>query len=109
MSNLQTYGYIPKVEEGKMSIYDGHTTTITVSGKAVMEGWYVTKENMWWIPLVKNFSNTLNTSRWRCQNAATYPPGGSTAVNKQRLSAYELKTRPELICYYHAVMGFPMK
>ena len=38
MSNLYKHGYIPIFEADKMSVYNGRTTTITVSRKSVMEG-----------------------------------------------------------------------
>ena len=62
MSILRNHGYIPTFEADKMSIYNGQTTTITESRKAVMEGWYVPKEKLWQISLVKNVSNVKHQS-----------------------------------------------
>ena len=46
MSTLRNYVYILIFKADKMSVYDGRTTTITVSRKAVMEGWYVPREKL---------------------------------------------------------------
>ena len=50
-------GYIPTVQDDKISIYDAQNTTITVSRAVVLGGWYVPHERLWRIPLVKNVTN----------------------------------------------------
>ena len=92
-----------------MSIYDGQTTTITVSRKAVMEGWYVPKEKLWHIPLVKNVSNVEHQTVAVAKLPLQILQDGPLPPTDQILSAYELKTRPELIRNYHAADGLPMK
>ena len=62
MSTLCNHGYIPIFEVDTMRVYDGPTTTIMVSRKAVMEGLYVPREKLWYISLVKNVSNVEHQS-----------------------------------------------
>ena len=109
MSTLRKHGYIPIFEQDKMSVYDGPTTTITVSRKAVMEGWYCPKEKLWRIPLVKNVSNVQHQSIPVAMSPMQILQDGPPPPTDQILSAYELTTRPELIRYYHAAAGFPSK
>ena len=109
MSTLRKHGYIPIFEQDKMSVYDGLTTTITVSRKAVMEGWYCPKEKLWRIPLVKNVSNVQHQSIPVAMSPMQILQDGPPPPTDQILSAYELTTRPELIRYYHAAAGFPSK
>ena len=47
----------PIIKEDKMSVYTDCTTTIIVSRKVVIEGWYASEKKMWQSPLVKNVSN----------------------------------------------------
>ena len=92
-----------------MSVYDGQTTTITVSRKAEMEGWYVPREKLWRIPLVKNVSNVKHQLVAVAKLLLQILQDGPPRPADQIVSAYELKTRPELIRYYHAAAGFPTK
>ena len=109
MSTLQTHSYIPIFEADKMSVYDGQITTITVSSKSVMEGWYVPKEKLWRIPLVKNISNIEHQLVVVAKSALQILQEGPPPPTEQTLSAYELKTFSEFIRYYYAAAGFLTK
>ena len=102
-------GYIPVFEGDKMSIYDSRNTKITVSRAAVLEGWYVPHEKLWRIPLVKNVTNIMKQTVTVTKSPVQLLQEGPPPPTDKALSAYELKTKPELIRYFHAAAGFPTK
>jgi hypothetical protein len=75
----------------------------------VLEGWKVPREGLWRIPLVKNVvhvdEDTIITKKSSTKILRENPPPPIEHV----LSVYELKTRLELIAYYHAATGFPTR
>ena len=109
ISTLRRHGYIPIFEADKMSVYNGQTTNIVVSRKTVMEGWYVPREKLWCIPVVKNVSNVKHQSVAVAKLPLQILHDGPPPPTEQILSAYKLKTRPELIHHCHAAAGFPAK
>ena len=99
MSTLRNHGYIPIFEADNMSVYNGETTTITVSRNAAPEGWYAPKKKLWWIPLVKNVSNVEHQLVTVVKLPLQILQDGSPPPTDQILRVYKLKTRPEFICY----------
>ena len=99
----------PAFKGDKMSIYDTRNTKITVSRAAVLEGWCIPHERLWRIPLVKHVTNiekqtaTVNKSPVHILQEGPPPPADKA------LSAYRLKTKLELVRYFHAAAGFPTK
>ena len=77
-----------------------------------MRGWRVPKEGLWRFPIVK-FANphsnqntdTVALARSPCQILEELPPPTHEIVS----NVYEIKTKPELVRYYHAAAGFPTK
>ena len=74
-----------------MSVYCGHTNTITVSRKAVMKGWYFPKEKLLRTPLVKNVSNIKHQSIVVAKLLLKLLQEGLLPPTGHILSAYELK------------------
>ena len=109
MSTMTRNGYIPIFEGDKMSIYDARNITITVSRAAVLGGGYAPHEKLWRIPLVKNVTNIRHQTATVKKSPAQLLQDGPPPPTDIAFSVYELKTRPELICYFHAAAGFPMK
>ena len=76
----------------------------------MVRGWWrLRDEGLWRILLVANVQNenteTVSVSK---------PPSSFSADSKQPhtdklLNAYKMKTRPELVRFYHAAAGFPTK
>ena len=63
------------------------------------------KEGLWQITLVKNVQNT-NIDTVVVKKSSPELLKSEQPPTEQMLSAYEFKTQPELIRYYHAVTGF---
>ena len=109
MSTMTRNGYIPIFEGDKISIYNAGNTPITVSRTAVLEGWYVPHKKLWRIPLVKNVTDIRHQTATVKKSPARLLQDGPPPPTDKAFSAYKLKTKPELICYFHAAAGFPIK
>ena len=109
MSTMTRNGYIPIFEGEKMSIYDVRNTAIRVSRAAVLEGWYVPHKKLWRIPLVKNVTNIRHQTVTVKKSPAQLLQDGPPPPTDKAFSAYKLKTKPELVCYFHKAVGFPTK
>ena len=106
-------GYAWLFDQDEVRIYDMSNTEVTTSRAAVLKGWRLPDENLWRIPLLPQH----NVSQPNADNPATTiklspqqvlqanPPPVPEHIN----SVYDLKTKPELIRYYHAAAGFPTK
>ena len=64
---------------------------------------------LWRTPLIKNVSNVKHQSVVVAESPLQILQDGPPPPTDQTLSAYELKSCPELIHYYHAATGFPVK
>ena len=78
----------------------------------MIKGWKVPKERLWRFPITDvatrhgNQNTTTPILKQSPQEALkSLPPSTKDKVN----NVYELKTKPELIRYYHATAGFPTK
>ena len=101
-------GYISIFDGEEVNIYDASNTQITVTRGAVLRGWQDATCGLWRIPLVKNVTNeNTDTVLVKAPPTELLPnrPGTEEAVH----NVYELKTKPEVIRYYHATAGFPTK
>jgi hypothetical protein len=110
VSQLVNAGYIPIFDGQRVGIYDSNNTKIQVSRAAVLEGWYVPHEKLWRIPLVKGVrARNNNTETILTEQSPLEILADAAPPTDHILSVYELKTRPELVRYYHAAAGFPTK
>ena len=104
--------YVQVFDKEQVNIYDANDVEIKTTRGAVLRGWRVPKEGLWRIPLVKgaDHSSNRNTdtaalSKAPQQILQEMPPPTRDVIN----NVYELKTKPELVRYYHAAAGFPTK
>ena len=96
-------------DDDDVNTYDATNTKVTGSRGSVLRGWRLKDEGLWMILLVTSVKNK-NTETILLNQ----PPSSFLATKKQPptdkfLNAYDTKTRPELVCYYHAAAGFPAK
>ena len=108
MNMLAAKNYITIFGKDKVSIYNANNTKIYVFRQAILEGWHVKKEGLWQISLVKNVHN-INTDTIVVTKSSSELLQSAQPPTKQIISAYELKTKSELICYYHTATRFPTK
>ena len=87
-------------------VYDMNNTKIEVSRSAVLKGWRVPKEGLWRIPL-ENDKPTINKNTALVREDPLIKLRQAPPKNESINSVYKLKTKPELIRYYHAAAGFP--
>jgi len=104
--------YVQVFDKEQVNIYDANDVEIKTTRGAVLRGWRVPREGLWRIPLVKgaNQQSNQNTDTAALSKAPQQilqkrPPPTRDIVS----NVYELKTRPELVRYYHAAAGFPTK
>ena len=99
MGELVKQGNIPILDNNEINIYDGRNTQITVSRGAVLAGYWVPREGLWRIPLVKGKAivnknkETIATSKCPMEllKDTLQPP------TNHILSAYDIKKQPEQI------------
>ena len=87
-----------------------HNTKITMSQAAVLKGWYVPSRGLWIIPIARGLrakTANLNTATVVSRVSPIAPLVDTPTLTDRILSVYKLKTRPELVRYYHAAVGFP--
>ena len=108
VSQLVNTGYVSIFDGQRVGIYDSYSTKIKVLRATVLEGWSVPHKKLWRIPLVmgvrhrNNNLETVLTKRSPLEILAKAAP-----PIDHILSVYKLKTRPELVRYYHTAAGFP--
>ena len=95
-------------EKDEVNIYDANNTTVTVTQGEILKGWRDPATQLWRIPLKTNVVNcnidTVLTATNPTELLPDRPPPREAVHN-----VYKLKTKPELIRYYHAAAGFPTK
>ena len=91
-------GYISVYDGEEVNIYNGYTTKITVSEKAVLTGWQCPRTRLCRIPLKLQVTNP---------NLHTDPP--TSSPDEAIHNVYELLSIERTICYLHAEAGFPTK
>ena len=101
-------GYCTIFDDKEVNINNASNTQITVTRVAVLRGWRDTTGGLWRIPLVKNMTNE-NT-----QTVLVKAPPMELLPNRPNVkeavhNVYKLKTKPDMIQYYHAAAGFPTK
>ena len=93
-------------------MYDTNNAKITKTCGAILRGWCVLHEGLWRFLLVKeacrgvNLNTTAILLKYLSREAlreAPLPTGNIVS------NVNELKTKPQLIRYYHAAVGFPKK
>ncbi len=107
-SKFANANYITIFDKEAVNIYDANETTITIMRGAVLRGFKCPTTGMWRIPLVDLVqNNNTDTVIVNCPPSEFLParPPPTDAIH----NVYELKTQPELVQYYHAAAGFPMK
>ena len=104
--------YVKVFDKEEVNVYDANDVKITTTRGAILRGWRVPSEGLWRFPLVKDAAKicNLNTETAILKHhphavLSSKPPPEVKGIN----SVYELKTKPELIRYYHAAAGFPTK
>ena len=107
-SKFADANYITIFDEEEVNIYDANNTEITVSRGAILKGWRMKDTGLWRVPLVKNVKN-LNTdtviiNKTPSELLSNRPPP-KEAIN----NVYELKSKAEMVRYYHAAAGFLTK
>ena len=66
-------------------------------------------KKMWRIPLVENVTNIRHQTATVNKSPAQLLQDGPTPPKDKALSEYKLKTKPELVRYFHTAAGFPTK
>ena len=87
-------------------VNDTENTKITTSRVAVMKRWRIPKEGVWRFPLLPSENAPAFDSHRSPQEILRAQP---SPLPDKILNVYDLKTKPELIRYYHAAAGFPTK
>ncbi len=98
---------IATFDKDKVTIYDVNTTKITVIRAVILQGWCCNKTKLWCIPLVKHMQNN-NTETVLCNHPPMWFLPEQPPTTKAIENIYKLKTQPELVCYHHAAVGFPI-
>jgi hypothetical protein len=98
-------GYAWIFNQDEVGVYDKANTKMITSRAAIMKGWHVPGENVWRFPLLSNSGATFDSKRSPQELLRAQPPPLPDSV----LNVYDLKTKPELVRYYHAAAGFPTK
>jgi hypothetical protein len=97
-------------DKEEVNIYNAYDTIITVTRGAILQGWWDAATRLWWwrIPLVavvrNNNTDTVIVNRPPTEFLPKRLPPTDSIHN-----AYELKTQPKLVRYYHTAAGFPAK
>lgn len=104
--------YVQVFDKEEVNVYDANDIEIKTTRGAVLRGWRVLKEGLWRFPLIKgaNRASNQNTDTIAIRQAPQQilqklKPPTKDVVN----NVYEVKTKPELVRYYHAAAGFPTK
>ena len=104
--------YIKIFDKEEVNVYNANDVIIQTTRGAILRGWRVPSEGLWRFPLVPNAAEicNLNTQTAILKHhphvvLARKPPPPAEGVN----NVYELKTKPQLVRYYHAAAGFPTK
>ena len=104
--------YVQVFDKEEVNIYDANDVVITTTRGAILRGWRVPKEGLWRIPIVKGACQSSNQNTDTAAISAapqqmllSLPPPTQDIVS----NVYEVKTKPELVRYYHAAAGFPTK
>ena len=100
--------YITTFDGEEVNIYYASDTQITVTRGAVLRGWQDKTCGLWRILLVKNITNK-NTQTALVQVPPMEILYDCPNANESIHNVYEIKTKPEMIRYYHAAAGFPTK
>ena len=95
-----------------VSVFDMNNTEIQTTRAAVLKGWRSPSENLWRIPLVRQgcdvetgTTDTVAVSMAPQDILRAQPP----TPPEELYNAYEMRTKPELIRFFHAAAGFPTK
>ena len=105
-SKFVNAGYVWIFDQDKVCVYDMDNTKITTSCTAIMKGWCVPKEGVWRFPLLPTEGAPIFDSKRSPQEILRAQP---PPLWDKILNVYNLKTKPELIRYHHAGVGFPTK
>jgi hypothetical protein len=100
--------YITIFDKEEVNIYDSHETIIAVTRGAILPGWWDAATKLWHIPLVAVVRNNNTDTVIVNQLPTEFLPNCPSPTDAFH-NVYELKTQPELVCYYHAAAGFPTK
>ena len=104
--------YVRVFDKEQLNVYDANDIEIKTTRGVILRGWRVPKERLWRFPLVRDTckESNLNTDTALLVKSPQeilmrLPPPTRELIN----NVYELKTKPELIRYYHAAADFPTK
>ena len=111
-NKLVVENYIKVFDKDEVNVYDANDIKIQTTRGAILRGWRVPSEGLWRFPLVPDAAKICNLNTQTAilrkdpsEVLASHPPPKAEGIN----NVYELKTKPELIRYYHAAAGFPTK
>ena len=101
-------GFISVFDKEEVNIYNAQNTTLKVSKRAILQGWFDKTANLWRIPLIPIvLDNNTDTVLVNKQSTEFLP--GCTPVIEVINNVYELKMQPKVVRYLHACAGFPTK
>ena len=99
-------GYAWIFDQDEVGVYDMKNTKITTSRAAIMKGWRVPEEGVWRFPLLSTaYTPTFDSKCSPQEILRAQPP----PIPDRILNICDIKTKPELIRYYHAPAGFSTK
>ena len=111
---LADANYISIFDDEEVNVYDQNNTVVTTTHGSVLRGYRDKNEGVYRIPLVKNVQN-INTdtiiihgvpsSYLQQQQQQQQQPSTHETVN----NVYELRSKAEMVQFYHAAAGFPTK
>ena len=105
---LADANYISIFDEEEVNVYDANNTVVTTTQGSVLRGYRDKNEGVYRIPLVKDVKNintdTIIVNAPPSSLLHKQPPKHETINN-----VYELRTKEEIIRFYHAAAGYPTK
>ena len=105
ISKFVDANYIAIFDKNEVKIFDANNTKVNVSCTAKLRGWHCPTSKLWRIPLIKHITNK-NTDTILCNQPLMEFLPEQPPLTEAVANAYELKTQPELVRYYHAAAGF---
>ena len=99
-------------DNDEVGIYDKTNTKIITTRAAVLKGWRSPHDNLWHIPLVKPGKSVAEGTEdiiAVAQSPQEILRSQPVGAPEELYNVYELKTKPELVRFYHAAAGFPTK
>ena len=100
ISNFVEANYQTVFTPDEVQIFNGKKASITSSTKPILQGWKDKQLELWWLPIIPRPSKEPNTHQEK------YAEGDHP---KAANNVYKLPNSKQIICYHHAMAGFPTK